>query len=459
MSRDHSPRSGDYAIDVQGLSKRYFKSVAGESLMSRSIWQAAALPLRVLLGGTENGNTKKEPFWALRNIDFRVAPGESLAIIGPNGAGKSTLLRVLARITPPTEGIVRMRGRVTPLLGVGTGFVPSLSGRANIYLNGSILGMSRSEIRDRFDEIVDFAGVREFIDMPVKHYSSGMYARLAFSVAAHIVTDVLLVDEVLSVGDAAFSRKSMQKMVDLMGSGRTVVFVSHSMDAVMQFCQKALWMDRGRVVMYGPADEVATAYLASVTELKQAWNNPELDRAAASPPKPPPQSLLDIVAAQAISVELLDHADRPKAIFMRDDEIRIRLRYRIVDARLPVVPVVHVHSGPRHGMESEVHVFTAWDADALALRPPGEYLSSVSIPGMLLNDGDYFFSVALVSPGPKVIRHFREWRLLACKVIDVRDPGRHLGNDTRGVVRPELAWTSTSVTADQERTADQLVVG
>jgi lipopolysaccharide transport system ATP-binding protein len=458
MSRDHSPHSGDYAIDVQGLSKRYYKAVASESLMSRSVWQAAALPLRLLLGGTENGPTTKEPFWALQNIDFQVAPGESLAIIGPNGAGKSTLLRVLARITPPTEGIVRMRGRVTPLLGVGTGFVPSLTGRANIYLNGSILGMSRGEIRNRFDDIVDFAGVREFIDMPVKHYSSGMYARLAFSVAAHIVTDVLLVDEVLSVGDAAFSRKSMQKMVDLMGSGRTVVFVSHSMDAVMQFCQKALWMDRGRVVMYGPADEVAAAYLASVTELKQAWSNPALDRPA-SAPKPPSRSL-DIVAAQAISVELLDHADGPKAIFMRDDEIRVRLRYRIVDDRLPVVPVLHVHSGPRHGMESEVHVFTAWDPDALALRPPGEYVSSVSIPGMLLNDGDYFFSVALVSPGPKVLRHFREWRLLACKVIDVRDPGRHLGNDTRGVVRPELAWTSTPVTADQaRRTADQLVVG
>jgi lipopolysaccharide transport system ATP-binding protein len=380
-------------------------------------------------------------------VSFRLNPGESLGIIGPNGAGKSTLLRVLARITPPTEGTVFMRGRLTPLLGVGTGFVGSLSGRANVYLNASILGMSRPEVNARFDEIVDFAGVRDFIDMPVKLYSSGMYARLAFSVAAHVITDILLVDEILSVGDAAFRGKSLQKMTNLMTSGGTVVFVSHSIDSVMQFCQKALWIDHGRVVMYGSADEVAKAYLSSVSELKHIWK--PTYRETTENDRPGPRRL-QVKGAEPVGFELVDRGGKSKAIFRRTDDVYVRLRYVILDATLPIVPVIHVHCVPRHGVDADVHVCTAWDTDAMTPRPVGEYLSTVRIPGAFLNDGEYSLSVALVSPGGKLLRHFREWRILTFKVVDVAEPKTALGHITRGVVRPNFEWHSAPVESDGE---------
>ena len=246
-------------IAARGVGKRYnLGRLQGRNTSFReSIVAALRAPLR--RGGTTG--TSGEEFWALRNVDFDVQPGEVLGVIGRNGAGKSTLLKVLSRITDPTEGRIEMRGRAASLLEVGTGFHPELTGRENIYLNGTILGMRKREIDRKFDEIVAFAEVAKFIDTPVKRYSSGMYVRLAFGVAAHLDPEILIVDEVLAVGDAEFQRKCLNKMSDVAHGGRTVLFVSHNMAAVRSICSKALMLSRGEVVGNGDVDPIVTQYL------------------------------------------------------------------------------------------------------------------------------------------------------------------------------------------------------
>jgi lipopolysaccharide transport system ATP-binding protein len=206
----------------------------------------------------------REEIWALRDVDFTVDEGEVVGLIGRNGAGKSTLLRVLTRITAPTTGRAEIRGRVGSLLEVGTGFHPELTGRENIYLNGAVLGMKRREIQRKFDDIVEFSGIDQFLDTPVKRYSSGMYVRLAFSVAAHLEPEILLVDEVLAVGDAEFQRRCLGRMEDFGESGRTVIFVSHNMQTIAQLCDRAVLLDKGRVVADGPSADIVARYLQSV---------------------------------------------------------------------------------------------------------------------------------------------------------------------------------------------------
>jgi lipopolysaccharide transport system ATP-binding protein len=218
--------------------------------------------LRAVLSGRA-ADSLDERFWALKDITFQVPEGEVIGVIGRNGAGKSTLLKVLSRITRPTEGEVRLHGRVGSLLEVGTGFHPDLTGRDNIFLNGAILGMSRSEIRRQFDAIVAFAEVEQFIDTPVKHYSSGMYTRLAFAVAAHLEPEILIVDEVLAVGDAKFQQRCLDKMGDISSSGRTVLFVSHNMSAVQGLCKNVVWLEKGRLRSQGPADRIVPEFLSS----------------------------------------------------------------------------------------------------------------------------------------------------------------------------------------------------
>src|SRR6516225_7213443 len=261
----------DVVIRAEGLGKKYVIGHAAEreryvalrdaiARGARKMWRNTAKFIR---GGVIVAGDRAEEFWALRDVSFEVKRGEVLGIIGRNGAGKSTLLKIFSRITEPTEGRVTIEGRVASLLEVGTGFHPELTGRENVYLNGAILGMTRQEIRNKFDEIVAFAEVEKFLDTPVKRYSSGMYVRLAFAVAAHLEPEILIVDEVLAVGDSEFQRKCLGKMDEVSRrDGRTVLFVSHNMGVVISLCPSATWLDKGMIVRSGNARDVIRDYLA-----------------------------------------------------------------------------------------------------------------------------------------------------------------------------------------------------
>ena len=260
------------AIRVENLSKCYRISQAGARgsyrTIRESLMEGASGAFRRIRRGASRG--RSEEFRALDGVDFEVQPGEVVGVIGRNGAGKSTLLKILSRITEPTSGRVLMRGRVGSLLEVGTGFHPELTGRENVFLNGAILGMTRREIAKRFDEIVAFSEVERFLDTPVKRYSSGMYVRLAFAVAAHLEPEILIVDEVLAVGDASFQKKCLGKMRDVATGGRTVFFVSHQMESVRKLCTSVIWLDRGRVAAIGPRDRVIASYLSAGAQAIQA---------------------------------------------------------------------------------------------------------------------------------------------------------------------------------------------
>jgi lipopolysaccharide transport system ATP-binding protein len=246
----------DTIIKAENISKLYKLGMAG----SGSLYQSLGMGLKSLLKGRTNSASQKD-FWALKDINFEIKEGEVVGIVGRNGAGKSTLLKVMSRITKPSTGRIELNGRIASLLEVGTGFHPELTGRENIFLNGSILGMSRAEIRQKFDEIVDFSGISEFLDTPVKRYSSGMYVRLAFAVAAHLESEILVIDEVLAVGDMEFQKKCLGKMNNVAKSGRTVLFVSHNMGAVKTLCNKGFYLKNGTVLMQGDIDDVVDLYL------------------------------------------------------------------------------------------------------------------------------------------------------------------------------------------------------
>lgn len=256
----------DVAIRTQNLGKLYRTGQYIGYSLREGMMDAFLAPFRRLRRHPSPVSNQNDYIWALKNVSFEVKQGEAVGIIGRNGAGKTTLLRVLTRITEPTEGYAEICGRVGSLLEVGTGFHGELTGRENIYLNGAVLGMKKKEIDSKFDEIVNFSEVEKFIDTPVKRFSSGMQVRLAFAVAAHLEPEILLVDEVLAVGDAAFQKKCLGKMGDVAGEGRTVLLVSHRMEAIMGLCSRAIWLDSGSIVTEGPADQVVRKYLADVSK-------------------------------------------------------------------------------------------------------------------------------------------------------------------------------------------------
>lgn len=304
----------DRVIRVEGLGKKYrigrhrgpyrtLREAVRDAVVGVGRRAQAVLRGRAAVGSQQD-------FWALKDVSFEVSRGEVVGVIGRNGAGKSTLLKILSRITHPSEGEVRLRGRVGALLEVGTGFHPELTGRDNIYLNGALLGMKRADIRRRFDAIVEFAEIGQFIDTPVKHYSSGMYMRLAFSVAAHLEPELLIIDEVLAVGDAVFQQRCLRKMDDLSRGGRTVLFVSHSMPAIRGLCSRAIWMDTGRVRMDGPVDRVTTEYLGGASEDSTAV-------------------VTDGIHGLTITrVVVVDSGGRPTNALRFGDEVRIDIHFR-----------------------------------------------------------------------------------------------------------------------------------
>src|SRR5687768_2385737 len=293
------------AIKIDHLGKKFFIGHKKEGDLRTSLTKK----IGHLLGGQKMTD---EVFWALRDISFEIKKGEAVGIIGRNGAGKSTLLKILSRITEPSSGRIEINGRVASLLEVGTGFHPELTGRENIFLNGAILGMSRAEVRRKFDEIAGFSGVERFLDTPVKRYSSGMYVRLAFAVAAHLEPDVLIVDEVLAVGDAAFQKKSLGKMEDVSRSGRTVLLVSHNMASIKKLSSSVLYLRDGSVVTRGAADDVIRSYIEEDVAGQASIEIPEAMHRVKS-------------AFQIRKIELLDESGMPAPMFRRGEAVTIRL--------------------------------------------------------------------------------------------------------------------------------------
>lgn len=412
------------AIDAQGLSKRYRigELQAAYGTLRESMTHAAKRLTR-----REHGHHEEE-IWALRDVSFKVSEGEVLGVIGRNGAGKSTLLKVLTRITVPTDGRAEIRGRVGSLLEVGTGFHPELTGRENIYLNGAILGMKRREIQRKLAEIVDFSGVETFLDTPVKRYSSGMYVRLAFSVAAHLEPEILLVDEVLAVGDAEFQARCLGRMEDFGNTGRTVLFVSHNLQAVAQLCDRAILLEGGRVVRDGPSDEVVAQYLqtAAGAGSSRAW--PELEEAPGN----------DLVRLRSVRIV---RADGSTADFVDVRQpVGVELTFRVLRDGPPVLPKIKVVAGG-------YVAFNAMDVDPRWHAParPGDYVATAWIPGNYLNEGLLTVDAAVCSiDSPKLHHHVSVHEAVSFHVQDLGEGGSSRGTFTgqwRGVVRPLLDWT------------------
>jgi len=375
------------AIEVSGLSKRYvIEHESRHDNLRDTLHHAARKIWRRVRWGT---TFEKEEFWALRDVSFTVQPGEVVGIIGRNGAGKSTLLKILSRITEPTSGQIKLRGRVASLLEVGTGFHPELSGRENIFLNGAILGMRRAEIRRKFDEIVAFAEIEKFLDTPVKRYSSGMYVRLAFAVASHLEPEILIVDEVLAVGDAAFQKKCLGKMQDVSrADGRTVLFVSHNLASIRELCDTAILLEAGSVHTAGPCYRVIEAYqhgLAGTT--------------TASVPKPE-AVLLEKAYATGVEIETLD--GRPQTAVSVGQPWRVRVRFHTASSQPAFVAALGLKS------IDGTSVQTAWTPPRdLA---PGDYEAIFEQDRVHLAAGTYSVIIGL-SSGDRGLQQFETGRL------------------------------------------------
>lgn len=423
------------AISIENVSKQYRLGQVGTGTLAHDLnrWWAYLRGkedpyARV---GQTNDRTKKtsednspDYVWALRDINLDVEEGQILGIIGRNGAGKSTLLKLLSRVTAPTTGRIRVRGRMASLLEVGTGFHPELTGRENIYLNGAILGMTRAEIRKRFDEIVDFSGCAKYIDTPVKRYSSGMYVRLAFAVAAHLEPEILIVDEVLAVGDADFQDQCIGKMEDVSrNSGRTILFVSHNMASIKRLCHKSILLSNGTVSEYGATDELVARYLATSTDG---------DRELRFPVDESPQK--DGVTLHYIAV--LDDSGLATKSLATEDRIRIRIAYSIETPIRNLRVCLNLY-----GADGTLILSTS-DFDvqpANRTRQPGSYISEVEIPGYFLNTGRHVASIDLDIPLTASIISNKS---VAFSIDELS--ANHLGLTQSprpaGAVHPRLTW-------------------
>jgi lipopolysaccharide transport system ATP-binding protein len=400
-----------FAISIEQLSKRYRLGAARERRGLRHVLEEA---LRTPFGrrSSETG----EEFWALRELTATIGEGEVVGVVGRNGAGKSTLLKILSRITEPTSGRARFRGRLASLLEVGTGFHPDLTGRENIFLNGAILGMTRAETRRRFDEIVAFAEIERFLDTPVKRYSSGMYVRLAFAVAAHLEPEILLIDEVLAVGDAAFQKKCLGKMGEISrGGGRTVLFVSHNMAAVRALCSRALYMADGQLALDSAPGPCIAAYLRDSFEDGHEW------RAAAET-----EHALQVTSLRVAGRGLGARIDADDGFaFEVDYIVREPLRNGLVELWVLTADGTHLMTLGEHDA----------DAGVLGLREPGTYRAQVQVPGRLLNTGSYFVRVNSGIAHQATFDHFEALRF---EITEARPhPARE---NRRGLLLPLLPW-------------------
>jgi len=417
-------------IKVENLSKQYTIGGAAErySTFRESLVKTVKAPFNALRNGRRNGN---EQFWALKDINFEVTPGEVVGIIGRNGAGKSTLLKILSRITEPTTGKVDLYGRVGSLLEVGTGFHPELTGRENIYLNGAILGMKHDEISKKFDEIVDFAEIEEFLDTPVKRYSSGMYMRLAFGVAAHLEPEVLMVDEVLAVGDAQFQKKCLKKMKDVGEHGRTVLFVSHDMQAMSRLCGRVIWLSSGNVMEDGATETVIGSYL-----LEQATRGAERTWDADSAP--------GNETARLRSVRVRNRSGETVSTVNITDPVAIEMTYDVLKDGVVMAPNIHLFNDRGVCLFVTVDIEKEWKNTP---RPVGSYTSTVWIPGNFLSEGSVIVRVAITTFRPMIV-HFDEPEAVMFHVVESSEGETARGDYTGvmpGVVRPILKWETSEM--------------
>ncbi|GAB1470997.1 ABC transporter ATP-binding protein [Chloroflexota bacterium] len=420
-------------VSVENLSKTYQLGVIGTGTFFGDLnrWWARKLGKPdpyAKIGERDHGNRVGETIQAIDDVSFSVNQGEALGIIGRNGAGKSTLLKILSRVTAPTSGEVKVKGRIASLLEVGTGFHPELTGRENIYLNGAILGMTRAEVNRKFDEIVDFSGVEKFIDTPVKRYSSGMYVRLAFAVAAHLEPEILVVDEVLAVGDAEFQRKCLGKMSDVAHAGRTVLFVSHNMAAINRLCRRAVLLDKGRLIMNGTAQEVITNYIAGAAE-ESGLLEWEAHKAPGT----------DEVRLLGVGIYAKDGFS--KSVFDVKDEIFIRLEYKVgvEKTRFRCALILNTQG---------VVAFSSIESLENVRNDVGVYESILRVPAHLLSESEYIISVSIfTSSGAK--KHYVQLRnALSFQVYDSMTELSARGDyaqNLAGVVRPFLEWNTTLI--------------
>jgi lipopolysaccharide transport system ATP-binding protein len=413
------------SIQAEHLSKKYEIAVGKDR--HDTLRDQISAGVRGLLRQNAGGRKTTESFWALKDMSFDVRQGEVLGIIGRNGAGKSTLLKILSRITQPTSGRARLYGRIASLLEVGTGFHGELTGRENIYLNGALLGMKRSEIDRKFDAIVDFSGVERFLDTPVKRYSSGMYVRLAFGVAAHLDPEILIVDEVLAVGDASFQKKCLNRMQDVSQEGRTVLFVSHNMQTITRLCKRVLLLDQGTIFEDGSAQQVVGTYLRSglgVTGVR------EYGEGRSAPGN-------DIVRVHAVRVRDADGASRD----MLDIQSPVG-----IEMEFEILTPGHVLT-PCYGFNNEegVTLFIASDRDPewqRRPRPVGRYVSTAWIPANLLAEGTITVGAGVITEDPFTI-HCDDETAVAFQMVDGSGTSTTRGDfagHIPGVVRPALKW-------------------
>jgi len=418
--------SDDIAIHVRGLGKKY--RIGGSREQYLTFRDAIVHSMKAPFHRVSGGNQSQNEFWALKDISIDICEGEVVGIIGRNGAGKSTLLKILSRITTPTEGIADIYGRVGSLLEVGTGFHPELTGRENIYLSGSILGMQKREIEEKFEEIVKFSGVEKYLDTPVKRYSSGMNVRLAFSVAAHLDPEIMLVDEVLAVGDAEFQKKCLGKMEEISEGGRTVLFVSHSMPMISSLCSRCILLNSGKIQAKGETGDVIATYLMSDRGTPAFVDYTTSLRL-------PGDSLATLLSGW-IENSSGENVFEIKII----EPLRICMRYRILKD-VPRIPYPNFHLYDSQGQ----CVFIS--SPIMDYNQPcisGEYIAVCEIPGNFLNDGLFSVHLALTFTHSGIHVSFWEKHALTFNITDPIDgiPTRATGYSGRipGVVRPILQW-------------------
>ncbi len=426
------------AIKVEHLSKKYIithkkqeRYITLRDSLANGVKEIGNKFQNRLIGNsTYVYQSKSEEFWALDDINFEVKQGESVGIIGRNGAGKSTLLKVLSRITEPTKGRITLNGRVASLLEVGTGFHPELTGRENIFLNGAILGMSRVDIQRKFDEIVDFSEIEKFLDTPVKKYSSGMYVRLAFAVAAHLEPEILVVDEVLAVGDAQFQKKCLGKMEGVAKEGRTVLFVSHNMGAIISLCSIGILLKKGRLLSYGKASMIVDQYMEYGQELnaEKSWESIE---------NAPGDNILKLKSVKVVS------ESNVKGSVSSSEIINIEIEYWNLTNSAVINTSIHLIDQTGVIIFATGNGFPVEHGGLGRPYPKGLYKSICKIPKNFLNDRNYSINVFLLTDVTKI--HVLQKEIVSFTVQDSGEMREEFTGEWAGVIRPKFEWSTEKI--------------